>query len=487
VYSGNSQSKQYTVTLYPPGGTPLDYSVEVVSSALTGNRVPQAGTMSVTARDASLSAKDMGRPDANNVFSKSIAGYVPADYIVSFTGSNGKTYKSKAYPAATDSKDTVINLIDADVGISVENASDLQGMSSTDNFSLAADIDLAETGTDWVGPTSYSGNFYGNGHTVKLVLSSRSGDIGLFRSLAGNAQIRDLVVDVSSPAGGILINSYTHFGGVVGFINVNSALPILLDNVKVKGELVYKDGTTGYTVVGGFIGEVYRNTSIHVNFQNCVSEINITEDFTTLLNPPNITQLYTGGFIGRGESNIEFTNCYATGAISVVALNGANTYVGGFIGFTYAGSDPNVRMTNCYSAGTVSATFTAASPSALNVGGFSGGFLTTNANAYIQNCVAIGTDVSATSNGTINIGRIVGTVSANKLTGNYALSSMSVTKNDTADTTVSSGTETDKNGAGKTDNAAAGGLRNAATWTGLSFSPDVWDFSGLATGWPVLK
>jgi uncharacterized protein (DUF927 family) len=51
---------------------------------------------------------------------------------------------------------------------------------------------------------------------------------------------------------------------------------------------------------------------------------------------------------------------------------------------------------------------------------------------------------------------------------------------------VRSGTDASStDGAGKTESTLSGGLRNAATWTDLGFSTDVWDFSGLAAGWPV--
>jgi hypothetical protein len=492
VTAGNGNTQTYTVVVHPYIDPALvtTWSGTVTLSSLTGHTA-----LAVVMRGAdiynSYSEATVYQSGTTWIWTINAPNtFTPDSFLVSIKSADSKAWLSKQYKPPLIPGAIIDLVVDGsvEIGKAVYSAMDLAGINAATNYSLADDIDLAsQYPNGWTGPSGYAKKFYGNGYTINLTLSKGSGDIGLFNSLAGDAQIRDLVVDVSSPAAGISVNGATHFGGVVGLIQVNSTLPILLDNVKVKGELVYKDGTTGYLVVGGFIGEVYRNTTIHVTFQNCVSEINITENFTTLTSSPTISQLYTGGFIGRGESNIEFTNCYATGAISVTALNGTNTYVGGFIGYTYNGADPNVRIKNCYSTGTVSAALTAASPSALNIGGFSGGFLTTNASAYIQNCIAIGTGISATSNGTINIGRVVGIVSANKLTDNYALSSMSVTKNGTADTTVSSGTATDKNGEGKDDSTATGGLRNSATWTGVGFITDVWDFSGLATGWPVLK
>jgi hypothetical protein len=352
----------------------------------------------------------------------------------------------------------------------VENASDLHGMSSAENYSLAADIDLTELPGDWVGPTDYSGKFYGNGYTVKLILSQKKGQVGLFSKLTGGAGVYDLTVDVESPPEGLKMIGGSHFGGVVGLVdNILSASQILLKNVKVKGELVYSSSSSGGTlVVGGFIGEVNPANLSPIVFQNCVSELNITENLT------NANSNIFGGFIGRGDSDITFTNCYAVGNISSSVSNSSMEYsVGGFMGSSLTFTSV-VKMDNCYSAGTVSGTMTSPTQP-LKIGGFVGYFGSTQAAAHIQNCVALNPGVAATSTGTVNIGRIMGDGEEDRLSGgNFALSSMAVTTNNVP-VDVAGGTETNKNGLGKT----APELSDKDFWISKGFSETVWDFTGL--------
>jgi hypothetical protein len=369
-------------------------------------------------------------------------------------------------------------------GRTISNATELYNLTlpenSAESWSVIADITLPSSPA-WVGPSGFSGQFYGNGHTITLSLSQTSGQIGLFNSLLGGAGIYDLIVDVaSSPASGITMTGSSYFGGVVGNVNGITS-PILFENVKVKGELVYTTVTT-FLVVGGFLGEALSN-SASITFRNCISELNITENApsSAVSGGGNLI----GGFIGRGDSNtITFTNCYATGniLISLKSSTSMGSHGGGFMG--YSGLSTSViKMENCYSAGTVSGG--EATPSTpMNVGGFVGTFASTQTTSHIQGCAALGLSIAATSSQTINIGRIMGIGQEGRLSNNFALSSMDVTKNGQGDTTVLSGTANNKNGLGKT----ADDFKLEATWDALNFDRSIWDFSTISQlGRPVLK
>jgi hypothetical protein len=490
VYSGNNQSKQYKVTLYPSGvGAPEVYSVTVVSSALTENRVPAdpAASMFVTARDASLSAQDMGRP-SSNVFSKNISSvYTPADYLVSFTGSNGKTYRSKAYPVTGAAM--TITLADADVGISVENASDLQALTSNpaENFSLAADIDLTEVGT-WTGPTGYSGKFNGNGYTIKnLKLLAGTGTIGLFNTLGNGAVVEDFTVEATTVGTPNL--SSLQFGAVVGASTAN----VTIRKVNVKGDFNFGNITGSWVNIGGLVAMVGGTLTI----DKCSSALNINVDCTLGGNIAN-TSSY-GGLVSFARSaNVTITDSYTTGNIIVRTDKNQVVLAGGLVGG--AGLSVNMTITNCYASGNVVANTSNRTAWTANYDVHSSGLVgcakigeamtkleITNSAALNQQVLAL-PDAQQTYVNQTHSGRIlsdtarIGTLS---LTNNFALKDM-VTGSTAAVYPGASvvGAADAPEGLGKT----LAQFEAEETWEALNFSQDIWDFSTIsALGRPLLR
>jgi hypothetical protein len=177
----------------------------------------------------------------------------------------------------------------------VFSAKDLANFSTSDNYSLADDVTLPET---WVGPSSYTGSFYGNGYAVNLhlvdVASNTSGDTGLFSSLADGARINDLVLNVSSPADGLAMSGSNYFGGFIGC---------------KRGDVTISNSyATGNVTVGA----------------------------------DNSRQLTAGGLVARNDMNaLTIDHCYATGTIALTKSGGTVgnfMYAGGLIGYFKAGT-----------------------------------------------------------------------------------------------------------------------------------------------------
>jgi hypothetical protein len=397
---------------------------------------------------------------------------------VSFTGSNGKTYKSKAYPAATDSKDTVITLADADVGISVENALDLQALTfnPADNFSLAADIDLAEGGTVWVGPTNYSGKFSGNGYTIKnLKFSSASGYVGLFTSLGNGALIEDFTVEASTV--GTLDISDFYFGAVSGSI---TSTGITIRKVTVKGTFSFGNFANNWAHIGGLIGGMETGSGITI--EKCVSELNMSA--TSTATGTHYSNLSFGGLIGLARGTVDITDSYSTGNIDMQNLQTAQFDAGGLVGtrantcaltiaISYASGDIILRGSGTYSIRRYA-------------GGLVGGDAETPVSLAISNSAALGKKVLNIQTGANGYyGRVYGKADGGTFVNNYALSDMVTGAVDAAyPGAVVEGSLTTAAGLGKT----AAQFMQEATWTDLGFDSAVWDFSTIqAQGRPVLR
>ncbi len=142
---------------------------------------------------------------------------------------------------------------------------------------------------------------------------------------------------------------------------------------------------------------------------------------------------YVGGVAGYVHSGT-VQSCYSTGSIS------GNIRVGGVVGWVSG------TVQNCYATGSVSGNE--------YVGGVAGYAY----NGTVKNCAALNPSIS----GSTNVGRVVGEQDNGTLTDNYAFSGMTVNGG-----TVSDGTATNKNGAGKTaaDLQTSGGFPTAFTTT----------------------
>ena len=181
----------------------------------------------------------------------------------------------------------------------------------------------------------FKGTLDGQGHTVTgvYIAMENSGISGMFGSLSGNAEIKNLSVINSC----LLAAPYADkqiLGGLSGRILESGS------NVKITNVLInFNFGETTYDVdrVGGFFGDVCSGAKL--TMENCeyYGDLNITGD-------------YAGGLIGyvsNRSMDLSFINCKAGGTIN------ARQYAGGFFGNYNANS---ITLTNCSSTANVKAT-----------------------------------------------------------------------------------------------------------------------------------
>jgi hypothetical protein len=373
----------------------------------------------------------------------------------------------------------------------------------TTSYYLAGNIDLA--GIKWTGPNAYAAHFKGNNKTIKLELSKTAGDTALFNSLAPGAIIEDLNVVVSMEGDRLSMTDTSHFGGVVGLIQGNGNYR--LSNISVSGELKYNlDNRVLWLLAGGLIGEVRSNPTITID--NCDIDIKVDVETTAPLkgqsDPPSA--LGIGGLIGKigmGGGNVTITNTRTAGEIKgVLPVNStANDKVftaGGLIGSDYDEfnkriSNETLTITNCYSAMDISITKDGTNYTPTRgtyAGGLIGYYGNGNTNSLISNSVALNPNVLAIAAGSdAAVNRVIGKyISNGRLSNNYALKGMITGTTGTGTANNEDGAEdgSDANGIGKT----AAELSEQSFWTGLGFTTENWDFTGLNIGsekYPTLK
>jgi len=360
------------------------------------------------------------------------------------------------------------------VGKAVFSAADLANFSESANYSLADDITLPDT---WVGPTNYSGNFYGNGYAINLYLANIPANTdyenktGLFTSLANGASINDIVLNVSVPAGGLAMGGANYFGGLVGIVNTSGEMWI--KGVTVNGKLEYASLAQDWLVVGGLLGGMETESST-IYIDNCVSNLEIVADIHT---NPAFGYVDFGGLIGCKRGTVFIYNSYATGAITVIATNDHELTSGGLV----ARNDMNtLTIDHCYTTGTIALTKSGTA----NVGGtmYAGGLLGyfVNGTVAISNSAALNESVTFNDVYTKSAKRIVG-YGTTSLTNNYGLKTMLT---GVAPGGEVSGAAGDVNGADKTLTE----FKTTTPWTALGFDTAIWDFSTIPTlGRPVLK
>ncbi len=209
---------------------------------------------------------------------------------------------------------------------------DLQGINGNPsaNYVLGAGIDatatalwnngqgFAQLGAPWwSGFGEFSGILDGLGHEISDLTINRPGasDVGLFRILSANSQVRNLGL-----VGGTIIGG-TKVGGLAG---------VSLGNIKN----VYSTGDVdgGYEV-GGLVGFNYGNI-ISAYATGKVAGVD-----------------YIGGLVGNNSYGSTILDAYATGSVA-----GSN-YVGGLVGYNHYNASINISngpaISNAYATGSV--------------------------------------------------------------------------------------------------------------------------------------
>lgn len=189
-------------------------------------------------------------------------------------------------------------------------------------FKLEADIDMTGV-TDYV-PVNVNGEekfnrkiyFDGGNHTISNFTCSAEQYPSLFGVLYGT--VKDLKVT------GAKINSTTPCGIIAGFAGTfqdDTAMPAVLENVSVQGEI-----TSASDKNGGIAGVGY-----HATFTNCTADVKMA-----------VSNTDAGGFCGKTQGDCVFTGCKVKADITSTAV--AKNRVGGFIGWNATAS---TTMTDC--------------------------------------------------------------------------------------------------------------------------------------------
>ncbi|MCL2443729.1 MAG: hypothetical protein FWD13_09760 [Treponema sp.] len=150
---------------------------------------------------------------------------------------------------------------------------------------------------------NFTGNFYGNGHTITINSFTNSTYTGLFGYVSGNAQIRDLTVRIN---GNIQAGSNTtHAGGLAGFI-------------------------------GGVEKDDKNNVLAAAKITNCIITGGQLSIITNSTEP-----VFLGGMTGQIESGVVISNSHVALNIELLSRGDGDVYAGGVAAKIGIGEDPN--------------------------------------------------------------------------------------------------------------------------------------------------
>lgn len=214
------------------------------------------------------------------------------------------------------------------------------------NYQLTADIIVTAPYA-----SDFSGTFDGDGHTVTLNITAKTNYVGLFKTLAGGAVVKNVIT-----AGSVTTTGKKCVAGIAGQATDN----VKIENCKNTASI------TGTKNVGGILGEAYNNEeSISVGIKNCANEGAV-----------NGTGSAVGGIVGKMEGQNSIIDCYNRGNIT-----GFNNYAG-IVGQSTGALVATIK--NCYSVGAVTAYGASTNAGYALIGG--------GKNYALTNCYAIEQD-----------------------------------------------------------------------------------------------
>ena len=265
------------------------------------------------------------------------------------------------------------------------------------NITLLDDLDFSGSAltlpfgfsSDYSSCVSYTGVFEGNGHTIKgLVMNNEDNQecpmAGLFCGLE-NAIFENLVIDSScsftgssagalsvSLAGSLTVTNVTNKADVSGSYEVGGFVGII-GYLNQRTEVAFKDcvndgNITGWSMLGGFVGDMKNNKDLSMTFSDCINNGN------------NSGKYIVGGFVGKNTENenmkITISNCTNNGICT-----GESGHVGGFVG-SYASDDVTINISNFVNNGLITGDN--------SIGGFFGSVRYINTNITISNSMNTG-------------------------------------------------------------------------------------------------
>lgn len=228
----------------------------------------------------------------------------------------------------------------------INDADGFKKMVAGGSYKLAADITVTEPYAN-----DFSGTFDGNGHTVTLEITAKTNYVGLFKTLAGGAVVKNVIT-----AGSVTTTGKKCVADIAGYATDN----VKIENCKNTASI------TGNKNVGGILGEAYNNEeSISVGIKNCANEGAV-----------NGTGSAVGGIVGKMEGQNSIIDCYNRGNIT-----GFNNYAG-IVGQSTGALVATIK--NCYSVGAVTAYGASTNAGYALIGG--------GKNYALTNCYAIKQD-----------------------------------------------------------------------------------------------
>lgn len=217
------------------------------------------------------------------------------------------------------------------------------------NYQLTADIIVTAPYA-----SDFSGTFDGNGHTVTLEITAKTNYVGLFKTLAGGAVVKNVIT------AGSISGKVNNVGGIAGTADGNVTIENCKNTASIKGGkgaggiLGYSEPGSGFVTisscanmgsvsgtrkqVGGIAGNV---VGTHI-IRNCYNQGDISDG---------------AGILGRGTKGVLVENCYTVGSVET---NGAIIAVSSS---SYSSDEP-CRIVNCYAP---SETVTALVPSTVKI------------------------------------------------------------------------------------------------------------------------
>ena len=502
ILQGKVENKQITLA----GPNQITFYLSAVNSGVGAVQItitfPTSAGVTRISVSGDIAAEEFpitagGTVDGNEQFTYTKAGIEAGDYFVSFRLFSADTLKAVVSELVlvrgnvTSGK--TIALVGADLKpvpepgsdydvpeggalIRINTQADLEAIrahiddpaynNGKNAYVLQSDITLSGTWTpigrvetvDQYGiPTggihAFSGNFYGNGHTIRnLILPGGSLNyIGLF-GYVENVLIQDLQVELGINVLSVAISGSMNAQsiGIIAGAHKNSIIRNC--GVYSPSEIVINGTTSGWNWlrVGGIASHVIENSSSII--ENCYVNMDISATFGG-------PHLQIGGIAGNADI---IRNCYYVGNIT-----GSGTYAE-LRGIAHAFN----TIETSYTTGKIDNN--ANNTGYTNVYGIGAG----DSGSIISNSVTLMEQIYATVG--VDYARRISEISSATLTNNYAYSGMLVNS-----ATVTSNDPNSQNGLDKT----AAQLKQRSTYeSGLGWDFDnVWEMGPSSYPFPILK
>ena len=225
------------------------------------------------------------------------------------------------------------------------------------NYALAESYDASADGTYSAPPlgNGFSGTFQGLGNTISnlTIVSDRSSYVGLFGSTSG-ANIENLDLTKTS-----IQAKHADVGGLVGALTSGDVVGCSVSGKIMGGAQAQTGGLVGSssgTISNSWsTAKVVGSSSLSAGGLVGTTDNTITGSYATGSVSSTLSGAYVGGLVGEDEPNetafpgAGVFNSYATGVVS----GGANSDIGGLVGYNFDHNSANTVISDSYSTGTV--------------------------------------------------------------------------------------------------------------------------------------